>query len=398
MHAPDVVVLAPGFLGFARFGGFYYFADRVVAVVRALLEEACGRPVPVVPCTTLPTNSLAERQRFLLAYLDKLCGTTLTGVERIHLIGHSTGGVDVELLARSPALDEAPWSPADAAIRERLASVVTISAPHHGTGLATSRLARFGENPLRHPTAIVPLTETLVHLIGLLPREVVAATGFAVACPNDILRFLLQIIEHRELIGDLHPTHMTSVRQATSADLGVPVTCFVTGTAPRRDREHRSDPFFADLYEMTAAGSVELGSAAVTACARRLEDDLAHRRDLVIASPSSLVPERIDLAFNDAIVNTARQLVDARSMLGGIVVADHGDVLGHYDRRDALIEGKELNAGLFHSGASFGDDEFFTLYRRVAATILRTIPDAACASPDPRPDGSPPAHAESPLM
>jgi len=55
---------------------------------------------------------------------------------------------------------------------------------------------------------------------------------------------------------------------------------------------------------------------------------------------------------------------------GGFVVADPGDVLGHYDRPDALICGKPYNTGLFLSGAAFGDDEFFGLYRRVAEAIL----------------------------
>src|SRR5205807_708514 len=57
MQTPDVVVLVPGLLGFTRFGGFYYFADRLIAVLRGLLEEPLGYPVPVVPVTTLPTAS-----------------------------------------------------------------------------------------------------------------------------------------------------------------------------------------------------------------------------------------------------------------------------------------------------------------------------------------------------
>ena len=61
---------------------------------------------------------------------------------------------------------------------------------------------------------------------------------------------------------------------------------------------------------------------------------------------------------------------------GGFVVADPGDVLGHYDRQDALIGGKPYNTGLFHSGAAFGDDEFFGLYRRIAQATLKTIPGA----------------------
>jgi hypothetical protein len=84
MQTPDVVVLVPGFLGFARFGGFYYFAERVVAVLRGVLEERLDRAVQVVPCTTHPTHALANRQHHLLDYLGELCTTMLSGVERIH--------------------------------------------------------------------------------------------------------------------------------------------------------------------------------------------------------------------------------------------------------------------------------------------------------------------------
>ena len=86
----------------------------------------------------------------------------------------------------------------------------------------------------------------------------------------------------------------------------------------------------------------------------------------------------ISPTLNDGVVNTVRQIVHPgrREEVGGFVVADHGDVLGHYDRQDALIGGKPYNAGVFHSGAAFGHDEFFGLYRRVAQAILKTIPGA----------------------
>jgi len=93
--------------------------------------------------------------------------------------------------------------------------------------------------------------------------------------------------------------------------------------------------------------------------------------------PRSHLPT-ISPTLNDGVVNTVRQIVNPGrpEEVGGFVVADHADVLGHYDRQDALIGGKLYNAGLFHSGAAFGDDEFFGLYRRVAHAILKTIPGA----------------------
>jgi len=97
----------------------------------------------------------------------------------------------------------------------------------------------------------------------------------------------------------------------------------------------------------------------------------------VIRSAESNMPA-ISPTLNDGVVNTVRQIVNPgrREEVGGVVVADHADVLGHYDRQDALIGGRPYNAGLFHSGAGFRDDEFFGLYRRVAEAILRTIPQA----------------------
>ena len=82
----------------------------------------------------------------------------------------------------------------------------------------------------------------------------------------------------------------------------------------------------------------------------------------------------ISPTLNDGVVNTVRQIVNPgrRAEVGAFVVADHADVLGHYDRQDALIGGKPYNTGLFHSGAAFGDDEFLGLYRRVAQAILKT--------------------------
>jgi hypothetical protein len=77
--------------------------------------------------------------------------------------------------------------------------------------------------------------------------------------------------------------------------------------------------------------------------------------------------------LNDGVVNSARQIVNLNEEeLAGFVVADHADVLGHYDRQDGLIAGRPFNAGLFHSGAGFGDPQFFELYRRVAQEILHT--------------------------
>jgi hypothetical protein len=112
-------------------------------------------------------------------------------------------------------------------------------------------------------------------------------------------------------------------------------------------------------------------------------------RHLAIRNPAVHI-EAIDASDSDGVVNSARQLLISRgddAYLGGIVVADHGDVIGHYDRADPLSfdwrgESRPINQGFFRSGAGFGDDQFFELYGRVAECIAsagdrRTRPAAA---------------------
>jgi len=375
MQTPDVVVLVPGFLGFARFGGFYYFADRLIGVLRGLLEEPLGYGVPVIPVTTLPTDSLRKRQKGLLHELEGFC-KKLSGVERIHLIGHSTGGVDAQLLACTKPLYGDAWDKKASGVRQKIKSVVTISAPHYGTGLADSRLARWGENPLRHPTAILPEIRTLGDLLALIPRDLAAAAGSELAAPNDVLKFMWQVARSRKLIEDLKPKNMEAARKRLASDPDIALTCFVSGTVPRDDKTRPSDPFFRDMYRLTQ-GSEEV-SPVVAKCGRLLGELVEKPNpELVIRSEESKLPP-ISPMLNDGVVNSVRQIVhaDQPEEIGGFVVADHADVLGHYDRQDSLIGGKPYNAGLFHSGAAFGDDEFFKLYRQVGQPILKVIPGA----------------------
>jgi hypothetical protein len=61
--------------------------------------------------------------------------------------------------------------------------------------------------------------------------------------------------------------------------------------------------------------------------------------------------------------------------LAGIVVADHYDVVGYYDRHVWTVDGDgteqvtQVISGLLHSGSGFRDNQFFELYRRVANVI-----------------------------
>jgi hypothetical protein len=118
----------PGFLGFQRLHTLSYFAD-----VQALLEQPfveAGREVVVKAIRTLPTSSLGARA----ARLAEVVHGLPAGAE-IHLVGHSTGGLDCRLfLAPGAAL---PTEVDVGAAAARVRSVVTVATPHHGAPLAS---------------------------------------------------------------------------------------------------------------------------------------------------------------------------------------------------------------------------------------------------------------------
>jgi hypothetical protein len=232
-----------------------------------------------------------------------------------------------------------------------------------------------GKNPLLNPGALIEQGRILYELSSLVPRYLLANTGFDGSVPNDVLRFFWQVIQNRDLIDDLRPENMESIRSRLDPDPEIKLRCFVTGTAPREDEGRPSDPLFRDLYDLTK------GPKNVTPDVLKRSNFLADRvakspeqgsSQLAIHNPLFEMPE-ITPQLNDGVVNSARQIVNLNEEeLAGFVVADHADVLGHYDRQDGLIAGRPFNAGLFHSGAGFGDPQFFELYRRVAQEILHT--------------------------
>jgi pimeloyl-ACP methyl ester carboxylesterase len=315
---------------------------------------------------TLPAGGLKARQRALLDSLREL-DRKLGGGERFHLLGHSAGGVDSQLLTSETSLANEPWAPADLGVCERIASVTTIAAPHWGTSLAQSALGRFARDPVQNWTELPSAARVLWDFVRQLPRQTVAwqVVTEAHASLPEATKFLLEFVKHRELVDDLDPVKMEALRKTHPPTRRVPLKSFVT-VVPA-DAIASSDPFFADLYKNTSVDA-PAGSPVVDECIQLLR----RRSEPIIGSRSA---GTLDARSSDGVVNTGRQMLDPSNPdeLGGIVVGDHGDVLGHYDRQDALVPGRSLNTGVFHSGAGFGDDQFFELYSRAAQAIAQRM-------------------------
>ena len=125
---PLNVLLVPGFFGFGRLGDIDYFAGVRQLLEAALLER--GFQAHVVEVVTPPTASIRRRAAHVLEALVAVAKSS----GDIHVVGHSTGGLDARL-----AIAQTASLPTDARLDdyERLRSVVSISCPHYGTNVST---------------------------------------------------------------------------------------------------------------------------------------------------------------------------------------------------------------------------------------------------------------------
>jgi pimeloyl-ACP methyl ester carboxylesterase len=386
-NTEHVVFLVPGLLGFENFSTFRYFSDRVTAALRAGLEQRLGTPVPVVALPTAPTASLAVRQQMLVRAIADRSDMLQLGDRpfSVHLIGHSTGGLDANHLTCTRPLAAASWSELDRrapALLERVRSVVSIASPLQGACITRAPAARL----LSHREL-----RGLPQLLGLLGK-------FAMSSLSDVelgdfltsslheagkaARFVGELTRRWALLDDLDPS-----RSVPLTDLRREVVrrSFVTisGRAPLgEDSVTPPDSFFRALATRAAGwetGCAEEGERVLSAV-RALQRACGPANDnMIIAANGVHLPSPIDAGHNDGVVNSARQLLDPQDPeeLAAIVVADHFDVVGYYDRSIWTVDdaGREqaqhVLAGLLHSGSHFRDDQFFELYSRIADVVAR---------------------------
>jgi pimeloyl-ACP methyl ester carboxylesterase len=385
--AEHAVFLVPGLLGFENFSTFRYFGDRVVAALRAGLEQRLGQAVPVIALPIPPTASLAERQKRLVRTLaDRLHalehGQTPLSV---HLVGHSTGGLDANLLTQREPVGGGQWSDVDPRafeLQARIRTVISIASPHQGACIVRDPVARLLGR--RDPRGVPGLLQLLARFgaSALKDVEVADLLNSSFRELGKTKRFIEQIFSTWGLLDDLEPS------RTLDRDLLLPDVLrrsFVTVAGHSRLGEASipaADSFYRDLSARASGrrdGSAEVGPL-VHASLARLKQALASDRDeLLICAPGIELPIELDTGHNDGVVNAARQLMDPSDPdeLAGIVAGDHFDVVGYYDRHVWTLddEGHEqstqLMSGLLHSGSGFRDDQFFELYRRVAGVIAR---------------------------
>lgn len=135
------VLLVPGCFGFASFGELSYFNG-----VRERLAESFasrGLDVTITEVKTLPTASIRVRAARVLEALVRIAEAS-SGP--IHVIGHSTGGLDARLAIAPTAALPTPARLSDYA---RIHTLVSVCCPHYGTPIASFFGSTLGKPLLR---------------------------------------------------------------------------------------------------------------------------------------------------------------------------------------------------------------------------------------------------------
>lgn len=397
-----VAVLIPGFLPFARDNSEVGTSCRVATVLRSALEAFYGPSIPVVTLPVARSLNLAARQRTLLRQLQELDGS-LRGVRHFHLVGHGPGGVDAELLSlQLPLTNGATWIDLDTThVRDRIASIVTLGSPHHGTNLFSSPgLGLTSRNPLRYRQAVglgAALAQRVLHTLRDAGRRTEPTVG--------ALAHLLRVLRYGQDFSAWSPSAMHALRRGNQPEAALSMRVEnVVVVAPELTLEQggvlrKRDRLFAALHAATAQGPTHQGAINLVASSGEVRGSLeekspsADAQDTHARAPDSAreptkflrpIPARhvirhasaripaLDSLASDGLVNASHQVLMSRgcqaSSVLALAIADHADVIGYHESLSPL-PGHKAHGGLFRSGANFGDDEFFQLWGHIAAHI-----------------------------
>ncbi len=366
------VLLIPGFFGFGSLGDLAYFNG-----IKQLLEqsfERAGVSVRVTEVSTLPTASIRVRAARVREALAEIA---LQGEGPIHIVGHSTGGLDARL-AISPTASLHVVARFDS--YDRVRTLVTVCCSHFGSPVATFFSSGFGRRLLRLGARYLiwalqkgrlPLAFGLRvgHALLRLWRPFSRAPStfdelYAKLLHNlttdrrrELVQFFDAVSSDEALVFQLTPAGC-DLLNASTADPDIRYGS-VVARAPKPSWRGFfravGDPYavlvyplYAFLYRLAARHDTRWIPEAVGAQRDRLREFLGE-------SPS---PED-----NDGIAPTNSQIWGE---LVHATCADHLDVVGHFGvTADGAHHGDWLPS---HSG--FGRPQFEKLWSDVASFIL----------------------------
>jgi hypothetical protein len=282
----------------------------------------------------------------------------------LHLIGHSTGGLDARLVTTPGlSLDGGPGGGPDIeSIASRVRSVVSIATPHRGTPLAAFFSSLLGQHVLRLLSlATVTVLRRGRLPVGLIARLTAAVARLAIRRPSAPLA-LLEHLES-ELRGELGG--------------GEPelIDAFLHDVHGDQALMPQLTPAAMDLFDASTGDRPGVGYASITAQAPppRLRTRLAlGPRPWCQATYALYTWLHHQVGDGDGIVPIASQ---RRGEVLFAATADHLDVIGHFDDPDHLPP----HTDWIHTGSKFDRAQFEAMWTSVA----RFIAGAARRGVDP---------------
>lgn len=328
----DRVYLIPGFFGFANLGDVRYFGHAIDTLVELGWSPDALHVVP-----TGPTASLTARAARLATTIAQTAGPT----DRLHLVGHSSGGLDARLLV-TPGV-RLPTDVDTAALAERVRTVITVATPHRGTPSADFFVTVSGKRLLRLLSMLTIVTvrrggaafrallrvSSIVHdLQGRFRHNAVLGNSPSLTDAlyhqllhelsperrDEVTSFFADVSDDQALLAQLMPSS-AAVFDATTADRDdVRYGCVLTrAQRPRLRRAVRAG---------SPAALVALGVYALCwRLASRSRGTPAEVAELQRFYPT------LTAADNDGMVPTWSQ---SHGAVIGAFAADHLDILGHF--------------------------------------------------------------------
>jgi triacylglycerol lipase len=373
------VYLVPGFFGFERLGGVHYFRH-----VEARLEQLfadMGDDVEVITVATRPTASIRKRARILARAIN---ASHPERFDRIHVVGHSTGGLDARLLA-TPGV-----SLGDVAdpIGDRIDTVISLATPNHGTPIAGFFTSMAGKHLLLGLSLVLITSmrsvggasyawmgkglSLLTRLDDVLGLDNTILDYFAEHLLKDldagrrgeIVSYLHDVANDRGAMLQLTVEGMDIFNAAAEDRGSCRYLSYLTAAprvTPRLLLTGLRDPYFPASYALFHGMHRITGrsSAAYPFPA------LSHAAQDAARELLGFDPEPRD---NDGVVPLWSQ---PWGTICGVLRADHLDVCGHFHPRDK----DRSYTDWLRSGAGFTEDTFEALWRDIAIRLMGRRPE-----------------------
>lgn len=376
-RATGQIFLSPGMFGFGELASFDYFEHVRDAIVDRFARR--DRPVSVHVVDVHPTASIRRRAVRLARTVTNAAGD---GNEPIHIVGHSTGGLDARLVA-SPTVRLPGVSAQDLAWMPRLASVTTINTPHHGTPIAAFFATVSGQRLLYAVSALTviglklgapplaaasALMAAFGRVSGAVELELIERTTESVikvldeASSREIRTFLRLIRDDQGAIVQLMPEAMDLFQAAVEDRPGLryqSVASFAPG--------HGSTAWVRSMLSPWSMVSAAIFTALQTITQRQDERYPCHAGDSTIrARVLGMLGELPELSANDGIVPLYSQIWGDLVWVGR---ADHLDIVGHFPSKERPGDAHPHHDWL-RSGAKFDRVRFDTVMDRIVAGML----------------------------